>query len=87
VSLCIRDRPGQAELARLVVPGDDFMEAIVSPGEGARSITGAAAGRLILQVCRNEVQLTTASASGGGCDIAVGLDDFQDGLEQVVTAE
>jgi hypothetical protein len=87
VSLTIRDRTGQAELERIVVPKNDLLAAIISPVEGGCSIAGTGAGRLVLQVRRNEVQLTTFSATEGGCDIAVGLDDFQDGLEQVVTAE
>ncbi len=40
--------------------------------------------QLDIEVRRNEILLKVHAGSDAGVDIAVGLDDFQDALEQVM---
>ena len=52
--------------------------------EGAAPVVGARR-RLDVEVRRNEVQLKTGAEGEDTWDIAVGLDDFQDALEGVIS--
>jgi hypothetical protein len=57
------------------VPGGSIIE-------GALDTQGKAM-QLVIEVRRNEVLLQIRNESGVGADIAVGLDNLQDGLEGV----
>ena len=91
VWLSIYDHPAGVERDRIVVAGDELLEAITGGPQGGSTIEGVSSDaeprkRLDMEVRRNEVQLRTRTESGGVWDIAVGLDDFQDALEGVVGA-
>ena len=73
----------------MLVQPDDLITAITDPPAGGTSIDGLAPPhgakmRLDIEVRRNEIQLKVHAGSAAGADIAVGLDDFQDALEQVM---
>jgi hypothetical protein len=92
VVLIINDHDGNKERERILVHADDLLPAITDPAPGGRTVEGVspAHGRKMLlqvEVRRNEVWLTARPASGGGADVAVGLDDFQDALEGVINRE
>lgn len=83
VLLRISDHEGSIERDRLVVPAEGLMAAVVNRPEGGTTVEGeAGSGRRVkVEVRGNEVQLRTLGDADGGCDVAVGLDDFQDALE------
>ncbi len=89
VVLIINDHDGNQERERIMVRAEDLLPAITDPVPGGRAVEGVspAHGRkmqLQVEVRRNEVWLTARPASGGGADVAVGLDDFKDALEGVI---
>jgi len=89
VLLIISDHNGNVERARIMVQPDSLMDTFMvrSPGgvtiEGSSSSNGAKK-LLDLEVRRNEVLLRVRVDSAAESDVAVGLDDFQDALENVV---
>jgi hypothetical protein len=89
VLLRISDHAGGVERDRLVVSAEGLMAAVVERPEGGTTVEGeAGSGRRVeVQVRGNEVQLRTWGDAGDGCDVAVGLDDFQDALEQAAGGE
>jgi hypothetical protein len=92
VLLTVYDRAGGAARVQVVVPGGNLLSAVVGrPAGGARvggtSPDGGARRLLDVEVRRNEVLLRAGAGSEDGWDVAVGLDDFQAALEEVVAAE
>jgi hypothetical protein len=74
-----------------VVAAGSLRPAVTDPAPGGCTPEGAAAPdgarRLLdVEVRRNEVLLRARGGADGGWDVAVGLDDFRDALEGVVTA-
>jgi hypothetical protein len=70
-------QPNELLTAIMDAPPDGFTVEGISPPHGAEM-------RLRVEVRRNEVLLTLGDP-GGTSDAAVGLDDFQDALEGVIT--
>jgi hypothetical protein len=92
VVLVITDHVGNRERARILVRADDILAAIVAPPSGGATIEGFAPPHgekmlLDLEVRRNEVLLTARLGAGADADadVAVGLDDLQDALEQAIS--
>lgn len=90
VVLTITDHVGDKERERILVKADDLLTAITTPAAGGTTVEGIAPPHgpkiaLDISVRRNEVQLTSHPTSGEGADVAVGLDDFQDALEGVIS--
>jgi hypothetical protein len=91
VVLTVSDHPGRKERGRIMVQPDILLSAITDPPAGGATVEGISpphgpAMRLHVEVRRNEVQLR-AAGSGEGTDVAVGLDDFQDALEGVISGK
>jgi hypothetical protein len=89
VVFLISDHVGNIERGRILVPQDSLMSAVMDQVPGGVSIEGKfppnGAKRLLeVEVRHNEVLLNLRGESGTGCDIAVGLDDFQDALEKTI---
>ena len=90
VIMTISDHKGGAEQERIVVLAEDIMNVLV--GEpGSHSLEGESPQygtkkTLDMEIRRNEIWLRSHDAATEGCDIAVGLDDFQDALEKVTAA-
>jgi hypothetical protein len=89
--LTITDHATSKEQQRILVQPDDLIAAVTDPPAGGTSIDGVAPPHgakmgLHIDVHRNEIQLKVNGGldAGAGADIAVGLDDFQDALEQVM---
>ena len=92
VVLTITDHVGDKEQERIMVPTDNLLSTITAPSIGGSTVEGispphGAKMLLDLEVRRNEVLLRARGESGDGSDVAVGLDDFQDALAGVITAE
>ena len=92
VVLSITDHVGGQERGRIMVPTGNLLATITDPLPGGCTVEGISPPQgakmlLDVQVCRNEVQLRARGESGDGSDVAVGLDDFQDALAGVITAE
>jgi hypothetical protein len=92
VVLTITDHVGNKERERIMVPTENLLSMITDPLAGGSEIEGicpphGAKMLLNLEVRRNEVLLRAHDESGEGSDVAVGLDDFQDALAGVITAE
>jgi hypothetical protein len=90
VVLIISDHHGNKERARILIPVDDLLAAITDPPPGGTAVAGIAPPHgtnmlLHVEVHRNEVLLRTSNGSGPEADAAVGLDDFQDALEKVIS--
>jgi hypothetical protein len=90
VVLIISDHDGNKERTRILVPADALLAVITDPPADGVMVTGVSppqgpAMQLTVAVRRNEVQLRVSRASGEGADVAVGLDDFQDALEGVIS--
>lgn len=87
--LTITDHATSKEQRRILVQPDDLIAAVTDPPAGGTSIDGVAPPhgmkvQLDIDVRRNEILLNMHGGSDAGADIAVGLDDFQDALEQVM---
>ena len=85
----ITDHVGEKERERILVRANDLLDAVTEPRTGGSSVNGISpphgvAMLLEIDVHRNEVLLRVHVGSEPGTDVAVGLDDFQDGLESVV---
>ena len=87
VVLIVTDHDGNVERARITVPPDSLMASFMDRAPGGVTIEGrspsSGAKKLLdVEVRRNEVLLKVRAESEEGCDVAVGLDDFQDALEK-----
>ena len=92
IVLTITDHKGGKEQERIMVQSDSLLATIMEPTTGGSTVEGispphGAKMLLDVEVRHNEVLLRAHGGSGEGSDVAVGLDDFQDALEGVVTAE
>jgi hypothetical protein len=90
VVLIITDHVGNRERARILVRADDILAAVVAPPSGGATIEGIAPPHgekmlLDIEVRRNEVLLRARLEAGADADVAVGLDDLQDALEQAIS--
>ncbi|OAI46019.1 hypothetical protein AYO44_12110 [Planctomycetaceae bacterium SCGC AG-212-F19] len=84
------DHVGSKERERILVPVDDLLAAITEAHADGCTIEGILPPHgpkmlLGVEVRRNEVLLKVSAGSGDGSDVAVGLDDFQDAVEKVVS--
>jgi hypothetical protein len=90
IVLVIIDHAAGTERARILVQPDPLLAAITDAPPGGVTVEGVVPPHglkmlLELEVRRNEVLLRAHGGSGEGADVAVGLDDFQDALEGVIT--
>jgi len=91
VLLHSRDPESLRDIDRIVVAADPLLAAVIDRPADRTAIRGVeAAGeasrRLEIAVRGNEVLLWVRTETGNDWDIAVGLDDFQDALEQASDA-
>jgi hypothetical protein len=87
--LTITDHATSKEQQRILVQSDDVIPAITDAPAGGISTYGIAPPhgmkmQLDIKVRRNEILLKLHAGLDAGIDIAVGLDDFQDTLKQVM---
>jgi hypothetical protein len=87
--LIITDHEGNRERARIMVPADAVVGAIMDPAPGGTSVEGIAPPNgpkmhLEIEVRRNEVLLAARTDTEATADVAVGLDDLQDALERII---
>lgn len=90
IVLTFTDHVGDKERARIMVQPDNLLSTVVEPPAGGSTVEGIAPPHgekmlLDVEVRRNEVLLRVRPSSGEGSDAAVGLDDFQDALEAVIS--
>ena len=90
IVLVITDHVGNQERARVMVEADDLLAAITDPPTGGATVEGIVPQQgekmlLDIEVRRNEVLLRARTDAGAGADVAVGLDDLQDALEQALS--
>ena len=88
--LILTDYIGGKERERIMVQTDDLLATVMDRPPGGSTIEGivpphGAKMLLDVEVRRNEVLLKAHTESGEGADVAVGLDDFQDALEGIIT--
>jgi hypothetical protein len=80
----------ERERTRVLVPPDDLLPAITDPAPGGSTVGGTSPVhkwkmQLRVEVRRNEVWLSARPVVGlVDEDVAVGLDDFQDALEEAI---
>jgi hypothetical protein len=91
VRLHSRDHNSYRDIDTIVVQLDPLLAALIDRPEErtvirAESAAGEARKLLDLTVRGNEVLLWVRTETGNGWDIAVGLDDFQDALEDASDA-
>src|SRR5262245_50042112 len=89
VLLTLIDHAGGIERERIMVPPDRLLAAVMDRVPGGATLDGrspphGASKLLDVEIRRNEVLLRVHAGPEGGCDVAVGLDDFQDALEQAI---
>ncbi len=89
--LTILDHPENKERIRILVQADDLLATITDSPPGGMTIQGegivpheGVRFELNVDVRRNEIWMKVSGAAEES-DIAVGLDDFQDALEGVIT--
>ena len=92
IVLTLADIKGGKEHGRIKVNSDVLVGAIMNPvigGSKVESMPQPHEGemRLQIEVRRNEVLIQIRNDNGIIADIAVGLDDIQDGLEGVTNRE
>jgi hypothetical protein len=90
VVLTIVDHVGNKEQERILLTEDDILAAVMDRPPGGSTVEGTSPVHgtkmlLDVEVRRNEVLLRARVDSEAGTDVAVGLDDFQDALEGVIT--
>src|SRR5438105_3963870 len=81
----VHDRP-EVSQEEILVPAGEVIAALTGEPAVPKTIEGTSPGHgtkklLDIEVRRNEVLLWVRPESGGGRDIAVGLDDLQDAVE------
>lgn len=91
ILFAIIDHVGEVERERIIVQADDIMSALVAPPGETTVIVGespayGAKKNLDIEIGRNEILLRCYEGESEGCDLAVGLDDFQDALEKITAA-
>src|SRR5262245_53693537 len=80
----------EQERTQVKVREDDLLPAITNPAPGGTTVEGTSPVHgwkmlLKVEIRRNEVWLSARPATGlADEDIAVGLDDFQDALEEAI---
>ena len=89
IVLTLTDHLEDKERERVLVQPSDLLAAVTEPPAGGTTVEGispphGAKMLLDIEVRRNEVWLRVRSGSAQGTDVAVGLDDFQDGLEGAI---
>jgi hypothetical protein len=90
IVLIIKDHDKDTELERILVRPDDLLPTIMDPIPGGSPVDGVSPAhgwKMLLQVeiRRNEVWLSARPVTGiMVTDVAVGLDDFQDGLNEAL---
>jgi hypothetical protein len=92
IVLTLADHVGGKERARVIVPSDAFVGAIMEPTVGGSVVNGlpqpqGSPMQLAIEVRRNEVLLNIREENGVSVDVAVGSDDLQDALEGVTSRE
>lgn len=92
IVLTFIDHKEGKERDRLMVSSDDLLASITEATSGGCTVQGVSPPQgeriqLNVEIRRNEVLLGTRADSGKQTDVAVGLDDFQDALESVITRE
>ena len=92
VVLALIDHIGGKERERIMVPTDDLLATITDPPVGGCTVEGISPPQgpkmqLDVEVRRNEVLLRARGETGEGSDVAVGMDDFQDALAGIISAE
>ena len=90
IILTISDHVGVVERERIIVVVEDIMNVLMGT-PGAHALEGESPQygtkkTLDIEIRRNEIWLRSHDGADEGCDIAVGLDDFQDALEKVTAA-
>jgi hypothetical protein len=90
IVLIITEHVTNKELTRIKVQPDDVLAVVTDPPTGGATVTGVSPPngppmQLHVEVRRNEVLLTASSETGDGADVAIGLDDWQDALESVIS--
>jgi hypothetical protein len=89
VVLTISDHVGNVERERIMVQPDSLLASVMDRAPGGVTIEGRNPSEgtkklLEIEVRGNEVLLRVQAELERVCDVAVGLDDFQDALETVV---
>ena len=89
VVLAIADHVGNVERERVMIEPDSLLTTVMDRTPGGVAIEGKDPSNgekkvLHVEVRRNEILLNVRAASGGECDVAIGLDDFQDALEKAI---
>jgi hypothetical protein len=90
IVLTIIEHTGGVERERIMLPPDNLLAAVTDPPPGGCTIEGTSPPHgvkklLDVEVRRNEVLLRVHAEPEAGSDVAVGLDDFQDALEKVIS--
>jgi hypothetical protein len=89
VVVTITDHASNKEQQRILLQANELLDAIMDPPAAGVSLPGIMLPHgspllLELEVRRNEVLLRVHAGATDGTDVAVGLDDCQDGLERVI---
>jgi hypothetical protein len=89
VVLMISDHVGNVERERILLKLDSLLATVMDRVPGGVTIEGrfppnGAKKLLDVEIRRNEVLLKVRAETESGCDVAVGLDDFQDALEKAI---
>jgi hypothetical protein len=90
IVLIILDHKAGTERERILIGTDELLAALAdAPASGStvEGISPPQGAKMLLEVAvrHNEVLLRARTGSAEGTDVAVGLDDFQDALEKVIT--
>jgi hypothetical protein len=89
IILLISDLKDEVKRSRILVNPESLLNAVMERTSGAITIEGKSPSlgskRFIdMEIRRNEVLLKLHSDAEKDCDVAVGLDDFQDALEKAI---
>jgi hypothetical protein len=90
VFLRIADHVSNKERASILVKAEDLLAAITDAPAGGITIEGITLPhegkmQLDIEIRRNEVLLRVRIDAGTDADVAVGLDDLQDAIEQAIS--
>ena len=89
IILLISDLKDEVRRGRILVSPDSLLNAVMERSPGGITIEGKSPSlgskrHLDMEIRRNEVLLNLRGDSEKDCDVAVGLDDFQDALEKAI---